>query len=141
MAVSAVTAGSSTAVPQLGSTALSGDVFLRLLVAQLRNQDPMNPVDSQAFTTQLVQMQTLEQLQAIADGVRASQEMDAVSQSLSLLGHHVEYTAPDSSSGEDTTPTTLTGLVESVRLDKGMPMLIVDGKEVQPGAVVAILTV
>lgn len=37
------------------------NVFLQLLVAQLRNQDPMNPTDGTQFLTQLAQFQQLEQ--------------------------------------------------------------------------------
>ena len=36
-------------------------MFLQLLVAQLKNQDPFNPTDSTQFVTQLAQFQQLEQ--------------------------------------------------------------------------------
>jgi flagellar basal-body rod modification protein FlgD len=37
------------------------DMFLRLLVTQLKNQDPLNPADGTQFLTQLAQFTTLEQ--------------------------------------------------------------------------------
>ncbi len=37
--------------------------FLRLIVAQLRNQNPLDPVDNAEFLTQLAQFNTLEQMQ------------------------------------------------------------------------------
>jgi len=51
---------------QSGSTATAGapvteNMFLQLLVAQLQNQDPMNPTDSTQFVTQLAQFQQMEQ--------------------------------------------------------------------------------
>ena len=43
--------------------------FLTLLVAQLKNQDPMNPVENQDFVAQLAQFSSLEQLISINEGV------------------------------------------------------------------------
>ena len=46
-----------------GSSALGNEqIFLQLLVAQIKNQDPMNPTDSTTFMTQLAQFSDLEQL-------------------------------------------------------------------------------
>ena len=43
--------------------------FLSLLVAQLKNQDPMNPVENQDFIAQLASFSSLEQLITINEGV------------------------------------------------------------------------
>jgi len=40
-------------------------MFLQLLVAQLQNQDPLNPTDSTQFVSQLAQFSELEQVMAI----------------------------------------------------------------------------
>ncbi|HEB90858.1 MAG TPA: hypothetical protein ENI85_14890 [Deltaproteobacteria bacterium] len=45
--------------------------FLKLLVAQLENQDPLNPQDSAAFATQLAQFSSVEQLVAMRAGIDA----------------------------------------------------------------------
>lgn len=45
-----------------GSNELGKDAFLQMLVTQLRNQDPTNPLDSSQFAAQLAQFNTLEQL-------------------------------------------------------------------------------
>ena len=51
------------------SSKLGKDQFLQLLVAQLKNQDPLNPVDNQDFIAQLATFSSLEQLTAINTGV------------------------------------------------------------------------
>jgi len=55
---------SSTSSKDLGKAQ-----FLELLVAQLKNQDPMNPMDNQAFITQLATFSSLEQLISINQNV------------------------------------------------------------------------
>jgi flagellar basal-body rod modification protein FlgD len=46
------------------------DTFLKLLVAQIQNQDPLNPADSIQFVGQLTQFSQLEQLLGINQGVQ-----------------------------------------------------------------------
>ncbi|HDJ29118.1 MAG TPA: flagellar hook assembly protein FlgD, partial [Proteobacteria bacterium] len=46
----------------LSDAALGQEQFLKLLIEQLKNQDPLNPMDSTDFTAQLAQFSSLEQL-------------------------------------------------------------------------------
>jgi flagellar basal-body rod modification protein FlgD len=56
-------ATSSTSSTSTGTSALGNEqIFLQLLVAQIQNQDPLNPTDSTTFMTQLAQFSDLEQL-------------------------------------------------------------------------------
>jgi|NGEPerStandDraft_6_1074524.scaffolds.fasta_scaffold41759_3 flagellar basal-body rod modification protein FlgD len=57
----AASSGSSSTTTATSSTDVTKDMFLQLLVAQLQNQDPMNPADGTQFLTQLAQFQQLEQ--------------------------------------------------------------------------------
>lgn len=61
--------------------ALGKDQFLKLLIAQMRNQDPMAPMDGTQMATQLAQFSSLEQLQQINTTLTTQQ-----SSSGSLLG-------------------------------------------------------
>ncbi|MBL8176344.1 MAG: hypothetical protein JNK48_16835 [Bryobacterales bacterium] len=45
-----------------GNTEVSKDLFLKLMVAQLRNQNPLNPVDGTSFLEQLSQISSVEQM-------------------------------------------------------------------------------
>ncbi len=55
---------------------VSKDMFLQLLVAQIKNQDPMNPSDGAAYLTQLAQFQQLEQ------GINTGADVAAIKSSL-----------------------------------------------------------
>jgi len=68
------------------------DEFLTLFVAQLRHQDPLNPLDSTEFTAQLAQYSSLEQLLNVnenLEALKASQEQDYRLQALDFLGKEV----------------------------------------------------
>jgi flagellar basal-body rod modification protein FlgD len=71
----APTAPTSTTTPSstspLAPDQLANEsTFLKLLMAQVQNQDPMNPADSTQFVGQLVQFSQLEQLLGINQGVQ-----------------------------------------------------------------------
>ena len=71
------TASVAAASRNPGKTDLGKDDFLQLLVTQLRNQDPTNPMKSQEFASQLAQFNSLEQLINVNSGLEelaASQE-------------------------------------------------------------------
>jgi flagellar basal-body rod modification protein FlgD len=71
---------------------LGKDEFLRLLTAQLRAQDPLNPMDSAGFTAQLAQFSSLEQLTNIntqLTGVLASQNSLQSTMTTDLIGKKV----------------------------------------------------
>ncbi|HEV2447162.1 MAG TPA: flagellar hook capping FlgD N-terminal domain-containing protein [Candidatus Sulfopaludibacter sp.] len=55
------------------------NLFLQLLVAQLQNQDPLNPTDSMQFVQQLATFQQLEQ------SVNSGQDISAIRQDLDQL--------------------------------------------------------
>ena len=90
--ITAATSSSKTTVPQTTSTGstsgtsgntstqnavpggeLGKDQFMKLLIAQLRNQDPMNPMQGDQMAAQLAQFSSLEQLQQINSNLTAQQ--------------------------------------------------------------------
>ena len=67
-------AGSQTASTATASTSTSQvtkNMFLQLLVAQIKNQDPLNPTDGVQFLTQLAQFQQLEQSMNMGEDLSA----------------------------------------------------------------------
>lgn len=71
-----------------GSTDALADkeAFLQLLVAQLKNQDPLNPADGVEFLAQLAQFSSLEQLMGIRSEVKALRNEAAAAGSESSSG-------------------------------------------------------
>jgi flagellar basal-body rod modification protein FlgD len=71
-AAAAVATPSTTTTPASTnpvSDMANEQTFLKLLVAQIQNQDPMSPSDSMQFVTQLAQFSSLEQLMGINQGI------------------------------------------------------------------------
>ncbi|MBK6866030.1 MAG: flagellar hook assembly protein FlgD [Ideonella sp.] len=92
--VSLETTGSSSSstLPVTANDAASADRFLKLLVAQMQNQDPMNPMDNAEITSQMAQIATVDGIAQLNDSVQdlSSQfvQMQAL-QGASLVGHDV----------------------------------------------------
>ena len=93
MAVSSVTSASTDLAAQ--TSAAPGDAsdrFLKLLVAQMQNQDPLNPMDNAQVTSQMAQINTvtgIEKLNSSVAGLSSQfMQMQAL-QGASLVGRDV----------------------------------------------------
>jgi flagellar basal-body rod modification protein FlgD len=85
-------AGSTGSTPATSSSSLGGTDFLTLMLAQLKNQDPTSPVDSNTFLTQLAQLsqvQGITSLNTSFNSLSSALNPNPVLQASSLLGHHV----------------------------------------------------
>ncbi len=83
-ATAATTSNSSTAAMQ--------DQFMTLLVTQLKNQDPLNPMDNAQMTSQMAQINTvsgINQLNATLQALSASMTPNQTVQAASMIGHGV----------------------------------------------------
>jgi flagellar basal-body rod modification protein FlgD len=91
--------GSSTSSSSSVGSLTSEQTFLQLLVAQIQNQDPLNPTDSIQFVGQLVQYSELEQLMGINQGIQTLTGDTSATQSNST-----NSTNPSSSTNPTTKP-------------------------------------
>jgi len=101
------------------------DVFLQLLVAQMRYQDPNSPTSTTEFMSQTATFTQVEKLEQIA---AQNASMVALQRSLgagALVGRTVSYT------GDDGAPVT--GTVGSVKITGEEPSAVVDGVDVPIG--------
>jgi flagellar basal-body rod modification protein FlgD len=98
MTVSALSAVTGTETPSTSttsttSTTLGKDDFLKLLITQLQNQDPLNPSDSTEFASQLAQFSSLEQLNNINESLSTLNQYQASinnAQAVSFIGKEIE---------------------------------------------------
>ncbi len=128
--------GAQSAAP---SSNLDKDAFLKLLVSQVKNQDPLAPSGSTEYIAQLAQFSSLEQMQNLNDnivGLAVLQQNNALlsqlTQSSALIGQTVEWTDPD-------TGAVHTGQVSAVKLQDGLAFLEIDGQDVPLGNVTQVL--
>lgn len=112
------------------STDLKSTDFMALLVAQLQNQDPTNPMGSEDFSAQLAQFSSLEEMQKMNKNLELMANLNQENALLSqlttasgLIGMQVDYIDP--STGE-----TKSGEVNSVRLETGLTLVRVAGVDV-----------
>jgi flagellar basal-body rod modification protein FlgD len=111
--------------------ALGKDDFLKLLVGQLKNQDPMNPTSDTDFIGQMAQFSQLEQTTNMATANDKLIAQQSGARAVSLLGRSVTY--------PDTAGAFTTGVVEKVEWTAGIPSLTVGGVAgIDPQSVTAV---
>ncbi len=87
------------------------DQFMQLMVTQLRNQDPLEPVKQQDFLGQLAQFSSLAGIEKLNTNFAESLKFQQLSQGGALVGSRVEYA---NAQGE-----LKTGLIDSSRVLNG----------------------
>ncbi|WP_214859802.1 MULTISPECIES: flagellar hook capping FlgD N-terminal domain-containing protein [Exiguobacterium] len=122
------TDGSSYQLPEKSQVptnkAMDKDMFMKILIAQLSNQDPTAPMEDKDFIAQMAQFSSLEQMQAIGktmDTMVLNQHATALLSYSNLIGKNVSYEAEskttDASGAEQTTTVEETASVVSVKRD------------------------
>jgi flagellar basal-body rod modification protein FlgD len=104
------------------------DDFLKLFVAQLQHQDPMNPMQDADFMGQMASFSTLEQVSNMAsENARIAQNLASTS-AIGLIGRTVTWV--------DENGAAHTGAVERVQTTDGKPSLTVGGTDgVDPSSI------
>jgi flagellar basal-body rod modification protein FlgD len=100
---------------------LGKDDFLKLFVAQLSHQDPMNPMNDQDMMGQMASFSQLEQITNMAAANQTIATSLSSSSAVSLIGRTVTYL--------DNDKVAHTGTVEKVTVTDGKPSLTVAGTD------------
>lgn len=134
-AAAAASAAASTAAQPGG--ALGKDEFMKLLIAQMQNQDPMNPMQGDQMAAQLAQFSTLEQMQemnaTLTDQSTAQGALLGAVQStsaISTLGHTVVATGNQVQIGGASGSTSVTADIGAQAKDATLHIYDSTGKEV-----------
>ncbi len=133
-------AGSTTGTSSTGTGApapavskeFDKDTFLKLLVAQLKDQDPTKPTDSTQFMSQTAQFTVVEKLDALSALNEKVLDASRAQSAAALIGRQVTYT--------DYSGTSRTGTVTGTTFGSQNPTLTVDGTQVALDAVTAVGT-
>ncbi len=119
------TAATTTATDPNAKTKILGkDDFLKMLIAQLKNQDPTNPQQGTEFATQLAQFSSLEQL----TNLNSAFTTQGNAQSISLIGK--EITAKATAGAGGNTGATVSGQVTAVNFTNSAVTLTVNGQNI-----------
>jgi flagellar basal-body rod modification protein FlgD len=129
-AVSSTTATSSQVARTDTGGSLGQDAFLKLLVAQMQNQDPMQPEDSGQMMSQLASFSQVSQLQSLTSASQAQALGQDFSTAVALIGKNVTYTKTDGSQAS--------GAVTAVKSDPSGALLEIGTDEVHTGAIVKV---
>lgn len=112
---------STTTTKETGNSTLGKDQFLKILITQLQNQDPMQPMQDKEFIAQMAQFTSVEQLMNI------STQLNALNQSLGsvsgLIGKDITWT-------DSATQLPKTGNVESIVVSNGVQYAVVGSDRV-----------
>ena len=117
----------------LSSTAASGlnaqlntQQFLNLLVTQMENQDPLNPMSSTDFMSQLSQLGVQQGVQQLNSNFSNLLALQQLTQGADLVGKHIVYTNPNGAGVQD-------GIVSGVVMNQGQLVAMVQGIPVPLG--------
>jgi flagellar basal-body rod modification protein FlgD len=115
-------AGSLAATSAQNSMPINQNQFLQMLMAELKNQNPMNPNsnDPMQFVTELAQFTSVEQQTYTAESTQTLAAGQNNASAISLVGHTVDYDDP-------TTGASGTGVVQSVEISSSGPTLTING--------------
>jgi len=108
------------------TTASASDIqlnYMTLLVTQLQNQNPLEPMDNQQMASQLAQFNQLQQLETLNTSFSGVLDLVQRSYASSLVGKEVSFDAMQ----EDGTTKTVTGKVTEVTTGSGNDMVLTVG--------------
>lgn len=124
------TTGNASSSNSSSSTTSSSSVdyntFLQLLIAEMKNQDPTNPMDTSEYMSQFAQLSTVEQAMQTNSKLDALLSSQSLSQANGLIGKTVSFT--------DSTGASFSGKVVSVSINSdGSIATLQDGTKVAVG--------
>ncbi|WP_026689896.1 flagellar hook assembly protein FlgD [Alteribacter aurantiacus] len=110
---------------------LDKDAFLKILITQLQNQDPLNPMEDKEFIAQMAQFSTLEQMANISstlDKLVSAPDQQSFTSYGDMIGKKVEWEKKQTDEAGDNIGIVQSGVVTQVSFKEGKTTFIVDDK-------------
>jgi flagellar basal-body rod modification protein FlgD len=120
----------STATVRAPKQSMDGEMFMNLLVIQLKNQDPSSPMDTNAMMGQTTQLAMMEKLTELSATTGQDFSLQMRSSAAALIGKTVSYTGPDGS--------TVSGTASSVSFAGATPKVSVNGTSIAMDALTGV---
>ena len=117
MAIEAIGGVTSSSTSASAQSVVGQEDLIKIMLAELRYQDPLKPLDNKEFIAQLAQFTTLEQTKQLNDRIDTLLSVQASTQSVGLLGRTVEVSTDSG--------TTQDGVVKSIQFSDGQPRLTI----------------
>lgn len=129
-----------------GNSQLGKDEFLKILMAQLQNQDPTNPMKDNEFIAQMAQFSSLEQMTNMTTAFEkfaSGQQQTQLIQYNTFVGKQVKWHELTEELDADNKPVVNEGLgsIKSVKfVDGSVEFTLTDGKVINPGNISEVLS-
>jgi flagellar basal-body rod modification protein FlgD len=128
--------GSTATTKTTGYSAASNEIaktseqFMAILLAQLKNQNPMEPMKDNEMMNQMTQLNSLQELQAIKSSMVQLAASSSAGYAASLIGKNIKALLPDGK--------TVEGLVDGTVMKEGLYLVNVAGKEIPLGSILQV---
>jgi len=135
MTVEAVTATGGTSLHSTAPAAkpkqtMDSEMFMHMLVIQMKNQDPTSPMDTNAMIGQTTQLAMMEKLTQLSSDSGQGLSLQMRTAAAALIGQKASYNGADGSS--------VTGVVNSVSFSGSSPSVVIDGRTVDLTALTSV---
>ena len=127
--VESTSSSSSTTASSSSENKPIEDTFMELLLAELKHQNPMEPMDSSQMVSQMAQMNTVEQLKSMAESMKAVDKSNNFLTASSLIGKQVAY-LNEEVYGE--------GIVSSFTVDNNTVKLLINDQSISLNDVIGV---
>ena len=130
--INAITGAPTDVVKQsiAGAAANDQDMFLQLLVAQVKYQDPLEPMNNNEAMAQTAQFTMVEQMTRVAEQQKELLSFQQATLAAGLIGR-------TATGIQDDTGASITGVVTAVEFNQGDPQLVIDGKRIGVDSIIS----
>jgi flagellar basal-body rod modification protein FlgD len=119
----------ATTASTQGLNQMTSDDFLKVLITQLRYQDPFKPMSNEEMLSQISQIRNMEMSSTLTDSLKTLTDQQRLGSAATLIGQYVTGTVK----AKDGSEKTIAGVVRGIRFEQGgKPVLDLDSGASMP---------